>query len=120
MRTLAHVRLGTAGPDMVTATIVGEIDMGNVPELTTTLLDAVPSEAGALLLELSGVAYLDSSGIRMLADVARRLGWRSQALAIVAPEGCRARTVLALTGVEGSLRLADSLEAARALVTNDD
>jgi anti-anti-sigma factor len=119
MRTLANVRLGSVGPDVVTATIVGEIDMGNVPELTDSLLSAMPSEAGALILELTDVAYLDSSGIRMLADVARRLGWRSQELVIVAPPGCRARTVLALTGVDRSLRLTDSIEVARALVTDD-
>lgn len=119
MRTLAHVRLGTADPEMVTAAIIGEIDMANVPELTDSLLRAVPSEAEALLLELTDVAYLDSSGIRMLADVAQRLGWRSQELVIVAPPGCRARTVLALTGVDRSLRLTDSMEAALALLTDD-
>jgi anti-anti-sigma factor len=114
VRPLANLTVGEGADHVVIASMAGEIDLSNVAELTASLLHAVPNEASGLLLEMTDVVYIDSSGIRMLIDLARRLGWRSQELVIVAPEGSRTRTVLSTTGVEGSLRLERSLEAARA------
>lgn len=112
MSSLARLTLGVEGDQVVTATMSGEIDLSNVAELTTSLLDAVPSEASGLLLDMTDVVYIDSLGVRMLVDLARRLGWRNQELVIVAPEGSRTRRVVSLTGVGSSLRLERSLEAA--------
>jgi anti-anti-sigma factor len=115
---LAELVVDTAQDSVVTAVLRGEIDMSNASELTQSLVEAVPNEAAGLLLEMSEVVYIDSSGIRMLADLARRLSWRSQGFVIVAPEASRTRTVLSLTGVAGSFQLHDSAEAARAAIAS--
>jgi anti-anti-sigma factor len=114
MSSLADLVMSGNDGHVVTATISGEIDLSNAAELTRSLVEAVPSEAAGLLLEMSDVVYIDSSGIRMLADLARRLAWRAQEFVIVAPESSRTRKVLSLTGVAESFRLQDSAEAGRA------
>ena len=98
---------------VVVASLSGEIDLSNATEITDALLGGVPNEALGLVIDLSGVSYLDSAGVRMLAELDHRLGWRAQALRIVAPEESRSRRVLAIAGLERVLSLATSVEAAR-------
>jgi anti-anti-sigma factor len=99
---------------VVVATLSGEIDLSNAAHITRAVVDGVPNEAVGLVMDLSDVAYLDSAGVRMLAELERRLGWRSQAFRVVAPEGSRTRKVLSIAGLDGLLVLATSVEAASA------
>ena len=98
---------------VVVASLSGEIDLSNATEITDALLGGVPNEALGLVIDLSGVSYLDSAGVRMLAELDHRLGWRAQALRIVAPEESRSRRVLAIAGLERVLSLDITVEAAR-------
>ena len=74
---------------VVIASLTGEIDLSNATEITDALLGGVPNEALGLVIDLSNVSYLDSAGVRMLAELDHRLGWRAQALRVVAPETSR-------------------------------
>jgi anti-sigma B factor antagonist len=102
-----------ADDGIVIASLTGEIDLSNATEITDALLGGVPNEALGLVIDLSNVSYLDSAGVRMLAELDHRLGWRAQALRIVAPEESRSRRVLAIAGLERVLSLATSVETAR-------
>jgi anti-anti-sigma regulatory factor len=62
------------------------------------------------------VSYLDSAGVRMLAELDHRLGWRAQVLRVVAPEASRSRRVLVIAGLERVLSLETSVDAARTSV----
>lgn len=109
--------LTIAGEDgVVVASVSGEIDLSNATRITDALLAGVPNEALGLVIDLSAVSYLDSAGVRMLAELEHRLGWRAQALRVVAPEESRSRRVLAIAGLERVLSLETSVEAARASV----
>jgi anti-anti-sigma factor len=99
---------------VVVATLSGEIDLSNAADITRAVVGGVPNEAVGLVMDLSDVAYLDSAGVRMLAELERRLGWRSQAFRVVAPEGSRTRKVLSIAGLDGLLVLETSVEAASA------
>ena len=99
---------------VVVATMSGEIDLSNATRITRAVLGEVPNEAVGLVVDLSDVSYLDSAGVRMLAELERRLGWRAQALRIVAPTESRCRKVLSIAGMDGLLRLATTVEDARA------
>jgi len=55
-------------PAWPVARITGDIDLSNVEEWTATLEAAVPNHALGLVVDLSGVTYLDSTGIRLLSD----------------------------------------------------
>ena len=94
-----HPNVTIAGDDgVVVASLSGEIDLSNATEITHALLGGVPNEALGLVIDLSEVSYLDSAGVRMLAELDHRLGWRAQALRVVAPETSRSRRVLEIAG----------------------
>jgi anti-anti-sigma factor len=103
--------------DVVVVAITGEVDLSNAAEVTSAIVAASPNEAAGVVVDLSQLSYLDSAGIRMLAELARRLDWRQQTLRVVAPEGSRARRVLAISGAEPVLFLDATVEEARARVT---
>ena len=50
----------------------GEIDIASVPELEAALESAERSAAAAVVLDLSRVTFIDSSGIRALVECAGR------------------------------------------------
>ena len=82
---------------VVVASLTGEIDLSNATEITDALLGGVPNEALGLVIDLSDVSYLDSAGVRMLAELDHRLGWRAQVAAgrragdVAHPAGARDR-----------------------------
>ena len=77
MTELANLDVASAN-GVVVATLSGEIDLSNAAQITRAVVGGVPNEAVGLVMDLSDVAYLDSAGVRMLAELERRLGWRSQ------------------------------------------
>ena len=100
MTELANLDVASAN-GVVVATLSGEIDLSNAAQITRAVVGGVPNEAVGLVMDLSDVAYLDSAGVRMLAELERRLGWRSQVFRVVAPDGSRTRKVLSLAGLDG-------------------
>jgi anti-anti-sigma factor len=112
-----HPNVTIAGDDgVVVASLSGEIDLSNAAEITHALLGGVPNEALGLVIDLSEVSYLDSAGVRMLAELDHRLGWRAQALRVVAPEVSRSRRVLEIAGLERVLSLETSVVTARSSI----
>ena len=112
-----HPNVTIAGDDgVVVASLSGEIDLSNAAEITHALLGGVPNEALGLVIDLSEVSYIDSAGVRMLAELDHRLGWRAQALRVVAPEESRSRRVLEIAGLERVLSLDTSVVTARSSI----
>lgn len=81
---------------VLVATVEGEIDSSNAAELRLALSERLPSTSSALVLDLSQVGYLDSSGIHLLFDLGRRLAARRQAIRLVVPDDAPMRRVLDL------------------------
>ncbi|HEY2966540.1 MAG TPA: STAS domain-containing protein [Actinomycetota bacterium] len=116
-----HPNVTIAGDDgVVVASLSGEIDLSNAAEITDALLGGVPNEALGLVIDLSEVSYLDSAGVRMLAELDHRLGWRAQVLRVVAPEASRSRRVLEIAGLERVLSLDTSVVTARSSIEESD
>ncbi len=78
------------------ASVEGEIDISNSIELETELSHAVPNDARGLVLDLSGVTFIDSSGIRTLFDLAARLAGHQQLLHLVLPDESPVRRTLGM------------------------
>jgi anti-anti-sigma factor len=110
MTQLERVELENRG-DVLVARISGEVDLSNAAAVTDHLIDATPNSATALVLDLTATTYLDSSGVRMLFELAQRLRNRGQELQLVVPEESNVRRVLLLTEVERVVPLASSVEA---------
>ena len=62
--------------EIVVGFLSGEIDLSNAKELESQIENAVPNTALGMVLDLSELRYLDSSGIRLLLSLAGRLRWR--------------------------------------------
>jgi anti-sigma B factor antagonist len=102
------------------ARVSGQIDMSNAPALTHAILDVVTNNAHGIVVDLSAVSYMDSSGINMLAELQRRLGWRGQRLAVVAASDSRPWQVLSLAGADGLVPVEATTPEARARVESPD
>ena len=53
--------------------VAGEIDMATAPELRERLVAASAEGEGAVVVDLSGVAFMDSSGFAVLVTASQRL-----------------------------------------------
>ena len=107
MSDIADVRFTSAGQVPV-AHVFGEIDLSNAGLIRRAIeLGSTNQELG-LIVDLSEVRFLDSSGIHMLFDLSRRCAERQQSFAIVVPPDSRVRRSLDLGGVLASLRVLTS------------
>ena len=80
----------------------GEIDAHTAPSLAAAIDGAGPDVA----LDLSGVEFVDSSGLRVLIDAHQRLDEAGGALRIVSPSD-PVRRLLEISGVDGYLTVSD-------------
>jgi anti-sigma B factor antagonist len=93
--------------------IRGEIDIAAVPELEHALDVAILDSTGAFVVDLSGVGFLDSTGLRLVLHWRGLLAREERALAIVCPPG-PVRRLFDVAGVADLLFLYGSREAAAA------
>ena len=94
------------------ARLYGEIDLGVSPDVRAALLDALRHH-DRLVLDLSGVDYIDSSGVASLVEAyqtARKAGGAIALAAISQP----AERVLQLARLDRVFRIHDSVDAATA------
>ena len=95
--------------DAVVAHVAGEVDLSNAESITERLVDAVPNTARSLVLDMSETDYIDSSGVRMIFELAHRLRNRGQDLGLVVPDEANIKRVLLLTEVERVVPLSNSV-----------
>jgi anti-sigma B factor antagonist len=98
----------------VVARITGEIDLSNAGGIGAAVMDAIPNDANALVLELSDVEYLDSAGIQLIYRLREDLRARGQSLHLVIPRSSAAHDALRLAGVSRHIQLAESVDDALA------
>jgi anti-sigma B factor antagonist len=97
--------------DVLLARVKGEVDLSNVWSVKEQLLHAVPNTATALVLDLSDTAHLDSSGIRLIFELAERLRSHGQKLRLVVPDDSVISRVLMITEVHQVVPISASVEA---------
>jgi stage II sporulation protein AA (anti-sigma F factor antagonist) len=96
--------------DAILARLSGEVDLANAQSVKERLLDAVPNTASGLVLDLSATHHLDSSGVRLIFELAERLDNRRQKLEIVVPDESNIRRVLVLTEVHRVVAMFSSVD----------
>lgn len=108
----------TAGPplvaletidDRLVATLTGEIDMATVGAVDRTLTPALAGGPAEVVIDLTKVGFLDSSGLRLLFRLAADLRERRARLIVVAPPQTLARRVLDLVAFPDVTEVVDSL-----------
>jgi anti-sigma B factor antagonist/stage II sporulation protein AA (anti-sigma F factor antagonist) len=113
---LARVGLEEQGRALIVR-IEGEIDMSNADQIRDDVTRAVPHDAVGVALDLTGTTYLDSSGIRLLFDLAERLRARRQQLVLVVTDQALVRRVILLTKLDDAVPLHAHLDDALAALT---
>ncbi len=94
--------------DVTIAEITGEIDLSNATSIGESLAGA--SQGKSLVIDVSPLEYLDSAGIAMLHDLAKRLG--DDRIRLVVSDGAIVARALDVAGVHAIIRVEPSVDAA--------
>jgi anti-anti-sigma factor len=109
--TLADVQI-THAPGALVAYWVGEVDMSNAENLGATVIGATANDSRGVVLDLSGVDYLDSAGIYVIHGMRASLHARGQKLMLVIPPRSAVHDALRLSGAERPGEVVEELDAA--------
>ncbi|MEA2298534.1 MAG: anti-sigma factor antagonist [Solirubrobacteraceae bacterium] len=76
-----EIRTDTRG-DAVHVVILGELDLATTPALERTLTEVEATDAAAIVLDLDGVEFLDSTGLRAVLEADSRSRANGSRLAV--------------------------------------
>ena len=102
--------------DVVIAHLHGEIDLANAKPIGSLVTEAVTNEAAGVVLDLTDVTYLDSSGVHLVFELQERLAARQQRLTLAVPPDARIRRVLELVNVKAAVPVGETEDEAVAAV----
>lgn len=92
----------------------GEIDPGTAKELSDAALTAMQEIGPSLVLDLSGVTFMDSTGLKVLLAVHQRAQLAGGRLVLAAATRSVQR-VVSITGLDETFEARDSVEEAVAI-----
>lgn len=105
------ITISDDGPDgVLVVRAEGEIDLGNADRLADELASDRARAARAVIIDLLGVPFMDSSGLRVVLHAQREL---EPELALVLQPGSPVLRLLELAEVSGRIRIFPNVEAAR-------
>ena len=113
------IKTGTAAGGVALVKLAGDLDLPASPQFETALSTAEIDTSRGVVIDMTGLGFLDSSGIRALLLACERFRQGGRGLALALEEGSRVRRVLALTGVEARMPLYGSLEEALSFVSGE-
>jgi anti-anti-sigma factor len=74
--------------DRVLVTVAGELDAATVPQLREMLDAIIATHAGSAVIDLSGVTFMDSTGIHALFDAKTTAKASPLELVLSSPSAC--------------------------------
>ncbi|WP_030345934.1 STAS domain-containing protein [Streptomyces sp. NRRL S-1022] len=105
------VQLRALAPDRRLVTVSGQLDLHTAQGLADALEPLLGGRDQAVLVDLSGVTFLDSTGLTCLITAYRTARTTGARLALIAPSA-PVRTMLELTGVDQVLDVYPAVDAA--------
>ena len=99
--------------DVLIVTAAGEVDMSTAPRLLE-MIDAISDAARLVIVDLTEVSFLDSSGLNTLVRGQRRLSVRGIGLRVVVPSDHAVRRVFEIAHLEDELHVVETAAEARA------
>lgn len=97
--------------DLTVIAVKGEVDLYTAPSLKDRIADLVSGGKSRLAVELSGVEFMDSTGLGVLIGGLKRCKEAGGSLALIAPREPVVK-VLAITGLDKVFRIHESVEQA--------
>lgn len=80
--------------------VSGEIDLANASAVEAEIRDAVSDQPKAVSVDLTGITYMDSAGVRILFALASRLRTLRIKLDFIVPLDSPTRRLIELSGFE--------------------
>lgn len=105
-----HVRSRDRG-EWTVLDLEGEVDLSTAPKLRERLIDLIDDGRRKIVLNLSGVPFMDSTGLGVMVGGLKRLKERDGTLALAGPNRPVLR-VLTLTGMDRVFTIHESVEDA--------
>ncbi len=99
------------GADAPRVTLSGEVDLRTSPALRTQLLDLIERRPKRLIVDLSEVQYMDSSGVGTLVEIKRHTDRKNVRMVLVNPQA-RVRSLFEITRLEKFFLIATSMDEA--------
>ncbi len=96
----------------------GDIDLATAPMLREMLLPVLERQTGPVVMDLSQVPFMDSTGVHVLLDTLRWLEPQNRPLAIVCDDEGQVHRVLAMVGLSDAVTVYGSREGA-VIAVND-
>src|SRR5215210_4798152 len=96
--------------------VSGELDIATAPRMITALNEAIAEMDAPLVVDLTDVVFMDSTGLALLMNARRRVVRLGQGFAIICPTGPIAR-VFEIADMVESLRVCPDEQTARAAAT---
>ncbi len=90
--------------------VAGEVDLATAPELDTVLLAAIVNQPQEIVIDLTDVSFLDSTGLGVIVRALKRTRERGTSLNIIASNE-RVLKVFAITGLDTVLSIHPTLAA---------
>ena len=97
-------------------TVEGELDIATASRMISALNEAIAEMEAPLVVDLSDVMFMDSTGLALLMNARRRVVRLGQGFAIICPHGPIAR-VFEIADMVESLRVCPDRESARVAAT---
>jgi anti-sigma B factor antagonist len=94
----------------VALAVEGELDLATAPRLKAALDEIPPDEQRALVIDLSGVTFIDSTALRLL--VAAQQRWHPSSPLAIVSENENVLRIFKIAGLELSFEIFASLEEA--------
>ena len=104
------------GDDVTVITITGELDLATVPAMRGALLGAA-DRGRRLVLDLSGVTFIDSVGVGAVLHAKRRLAPQGAVAVVLAPDSY-ARVIFDVVGADRVLPVSHDFAGALAAVSS--
>jgi anti-sigma B factor antagonist len=100
MTNLVDMHIEQRGEDVVVVRLTGELDISVAEPAGQRIVDALPSSARGMVVDMTTLEFIDSSGVSMLFKIARRVESHRQQLRVVAPAGRAVARVLEIVEFE--------------------
>jgi anti-sigma B factor antagonist len=111
------VNLSGGGGRPLVAAVAGDVDIATAGAMSDAVIAALEESPGAgVVLDFANVGFMDSSGLRAVLDIARRLDMGAAGLVLLSPNR-PVRKLLSLAGLDERMPIATTLEEAEAILT---
>ncbi|HKA85482.1 MAG TPA: STAS domain-containing protein [Acidimicrobiales bacterium] len=109
--TTARVDVASEGGGVRIA-IAGEVDLANAAIVEEQIVAAITNQVTGVSVDLGGVDYIDSAGLRIFFALGPRLAGLQITLELVAPVGSPSRRLLEVSGLPSLVTLQPPMDGA--------